>query len=305
MPHKGETRPCIIYQTSTWGFCSNLHGLLMTLALYGNASEIYLDEREWSYKCNNDRGSWHEFFAGPLPRDLAQVPNPGECEVLRYEGCSRCGHEVLANVPVAAVFPLLGEAAKHLWQLSSKMQRLADIQAAYLASLPRPLVGIHIRAGDKANEDREAGRNPKWYKEIGWVLMLEELLRKNGFHMQEGGGTCLIFGDDLHAMHQAVIPLHSRLQCSTIIYGGSLGGHNQFAMNANMTRGAACRSTRDMILALHALSSADVFVGSYNSNVARFVHVLRTYLYGKAETSSGDISNKPLTWNHNYEAYKT
>ena len=55
----------------------------------------------------------------------------------------------------------------------------------------------------------------------------------------------------------------------------------------------------DMILALHALSSADVFVGNYASNIPRFVHLLRTYVYGKEESSSGDVSNKSPKWSHN------
>ena len=231
-------RPCIIYQTSPRGLCSNLHGLLMTIALYGNATDIYLDESSWAYKCGNDRGSWHEFFAGPSPRDLSDAPSPGDCEVLKYEGCPRCGHNVLADVPVATAFALLGEAAKQLWQLSSSMQRLADIQNAWLASLPRPLIAIHIQGGDKAHEDREAGREPEWYKEHEWVLKLQELLRNNGLQVQEGVGTCLVFGDDLHAMHQAVIPLQSTIQCPTIIFGGK--GHNEQAMNANMTRADTC-----------------------------------------------------------------
>ena len=267
---QGEGSSCILYQTSPWGFCSKLNGLLMTSALYNTTSDIYLDGSAWAFKCSNERGSWHDFFAGPLPRNLLDALNPAECEVLPYEGCLRCGHNVLSNTSAAETFPMLGEAAKQLWQLSSSMQRLADIQTAYLASLPKPLVAIHIRGGDKAHEDREAGRNPEWYKEADWVRTLQELLRKNGLQMQEGGGTCLMYGDDLHAMHLAAVPLLSKVDCATIMFGGSLGGHHQAAMDANMTRAAACRSTRDIVLALHALSSADVFIGNYNSNVARF-----------------------------------
>ena len=296
---QGEGRPCIIYQTSPWGFCSNLHGLLMTLAVYSNTSDIYLDERGWSYKCSKNSGTWHKFFAG-TPRDRLNAASPGDCEVLTYEGCPRCGHDVLADVPVAATFALLGQAVKQLWKLSSSMQGLADIQAQYLASLPRPLAAIHIRAGDKGWEDHRVGRNPEWYKEDGWVLVLQELLRKGGMPVQEGGGTCLVFGDDLLAMHQAVILLQSRVQCAIITFGGSVGGHNQLDMNEKWTRASACRSTRDIILALHALASADVFVGNYNSNIPRFVHLLRHHVFGKAVSSSGDVYNHSAGWSHHY-----
>ena len=80
--------PCFIYTTSFWGFGSNLLGLLMTAAVH-NSSEVYLDEAEWSYKCNN-MPAWSHFFQGPLPRHGLPVDDLS-CHRVDYTH----GHEVM------------------------------------------------------------------------------------------------------------------------------------------------------------------------------------------------------------------
>lgn len=63
-----EQQPrCFVYRLSKYGFGSNLLGLIMTAASYSNLSTIYVDESDWSYKCNN-MPSWPHFFTGAFPR---------------------------------------------------------------------------------------------------------------------------------------------------------------------------------------------------------------------------------------------
>jgi hypothetical protein len=83
-----------------------------------------------------------------------------------------------------------------------------------------------------------------------------------------------------------------------MLMGGTLQGHRQKDFNG-LSRTAACDSTRKVILSLEALAEADVFIGSYVSNVGRLVHLLRI-LRGKPESTSRDVSKVPLGWHHNY-----
>ena len=187
----------MVYHTSQWGWGSNVFGLLLTLAAHPNASAVILDERGWAYKCS-EAGSWREFLAGRQPMTRAEAPETATCKTVRFEN----GHEVLADRSVQETKPLMLGALRQLWKLADSMQLHADIQAAYLASLPRPLIGIHIRAGDKGYEDEWAGRSPSWYRGQEWVHSLRELLSSNGLSLQQGG-TCLMYGDHFRALSEA------------------------------------------------------------------------------------------------------
>ena len=213
--------------------------------------------------------------------------------------CARCGHDALADRAVHETFPIMLNALRLVWKLSNSMQLHADIQAAYLASLPKPLIGIHVRSGDKAHEDVKVGRDPAWYQKQAWVDNLQELLVHNDLDLQTGG-TCLVYGDQLSSMEQAAAALKMKLQCTTLLVGGSLGGHDQDDFNhLNRTR-AACDSTRDLILSLEALSRTDVFIGNFNSNIPRVLLLLRS-MYGKSEASSRDVGWTGTGWHHNYD----
>ena len=118
---------CLLYQTSHWGWGSNVFGLLMTLAGNANDSTVILDESAWAYKCS-DGGSWREYFVGEVPMTLAEMPDVDTCEPVRYEGCPLCGHDLLASRPVHEAFPLMVHALRRVWQLSDSMQLHADIQ---------------------------------------------------------------------------------------------------------------------------------------------------------------------------------
>ena len=148
-------------------------------------------------------------------------------------------------------------------------------------------------------EDQNAGRNPQWYREQEWVQGLQELLRSNGLDLQ-GPGTCLMFGDELHALEEAAAILKGSLDCTTMVMGGTLRGHTQMEFNA-INRVAACDATRELILSLEALSKADVFVGNYNSNLPRMVHLLRG-MRGKSGATSRDLSRDAVGWHHNYQS---
>ena len=209
---------------------------------------------------------------------------------------------MLADRAVHETFPIMLNALRRMWRLSDSMQLRADIQAAYLASLPKPLIGIHIRSGDKAFEDRAAGRDPVWFQKQAWVDNLQELLAHNGLD-QQAGGTCLVYGDQLSSIQQAAVALKAKMRCTTIVVGGSLAGHDQGDFNHLNTTRAACDSTRDLILSLEALSRTDVFMANFNSNIPRVLLLLRS-MYGKSEASSRDVGRNVTGWHHNFFEYK-
>ena len=289
---------CLMYKTAGSGWGSNMIGMLMTLAANPQA-DLVLDETGWGYKCS-DEGSWRRFFVGTVPMTREECRDPDACEPVQYSQCGRCGHDLLMGRPVQETFPIMLDALRRVWKLSDSMQLRADIQAAYLASLPKPLIGIHIRAGDKSHENKMAGRDILWFRKQGWVQVLQELLVENGLD-QQSGGTCLMFGDQLLPLQQAAATLKTDLRCTTILVGGSLQGHDQFAFN-EQNRTAACDSTRELILSLEAMAKSDVFIGSLNSNIPRFVLLLRS-MYGKGAATSRDVIKDSIGWHHNDMAY--
>ena len=187
------------------------------------------------------------------------------------------------------------DALRRVWKLSPDMQLRASVQASYLSMLPKPLVGIHIRSGD--SEDQAAERDPLWYQKQPWVDNLRELLARNGLDLQSGG-TCLMYGDHLLSLGEAAAALKVTMRCNTILVGGSPQGHHQETFNAeNQT--VACDATRDMILALDAMSRTDIFMGDFDSNLPDRLLLLLRSMYGKSEATSGDVSGTSHNWHHN------
>ena len=194
------------------------------------------------------------------------------------------------------------------------MKRKADAQAAFLKSLRKPLIGVVIRAGDKALEDQMWGNRPaKWYQEREWVANLKTLLQQNKWPLS--GGTCILYSDDLVALHDATKTLKAEMNCMVIQMGGWEGGfHRETWMGNAMSRDSDrhvvaeeyCNAAIDLIMQLEALCVADVFIGSYNSNLPRLVHLLRVHVFGKAIESAQDVL-KDIEWHHDYrfKSYKS
>lgn len=170
----------------------------------------------------------------------------------------------------------------------------------------KPLLGINIRGGDKAFEDKIWGeRSAPWVHKPEWIANVRDVLQVNGW---QPGGTCLIYSDDLGAMYEASKRLRAELNCMTIQMGGWDGGFYRAAWTANGMAGkntsgvvdAHCSATTDLVLQVEALSAADVFVGSFNSNLGRLIDLLRFHKFGKPRKSSRDVLN--ISWHHDYRA---
>ena len=301
-----KSPPCIVYESSPYGFGSNILGLLLTMAANNETTRFYFDESAWKYKCKDTPG-WSHLFSGSAPFPLLEgIPPSHECVKVQYEGSEFSGHDILKGEDPQKVFNLLRQSVQRLWRLSGRMRRKVDAQGAYLQSLPKPLIGIIIRAGDKALEDQLHGnRLADWYHERLWVENLKNLLLHNKFGL---GGTCIIFSDDLTALYEGTKALKAQLNCMTIQMGGWEGGFRRTAWDDNTIFHSGnkkdavdnyCRATIDLILELEALGTADVFTGSYNSNLPRLIHLLRFHVFGKAKQSAQDVLND-IEWHHDY-----
>ena len=306
--------PCIIYESSPYGFGSNILGLLLTLATQNKSTQTYFDESSWQYKCYGTPG-WSYFFSGPTPTVISENILPTGCTRVKYEGTELSGHDILKNEDPTKVFRMLRHSVQQVWRLSGHMKRKADAQAAFLKSLRKPLIGVVIRAGDKALEDQMWGNRPaKWYQEKEWVANLKILLQQNNWPLS--GGTCILYGDDLVALHDATKTLKAEMKCMVIQIGGWEGGFHRekWMENAMSSQSVSdpyavaeeyCSAAIDLIMQLEALCVADVFVGNYNSNLPRLVHLLRVHVFGKAIESAQDVL-KNIGWHHDYrfESYK-
>ena len=276
------------------------------MATFGaNNSTIYIDESTWAYKCGG-KPSWDNFFTGRQPQPRPRPNEPYEahqalnvCTALNHTS----GHERLKDLTVAHVRPLLGKALRDIWTLSPRMQELAEAQAAFINTLRRPILALHVRAGDKRYEDLLwADLNPEWYNSGEWLLSLTEHLE---MFQLPAPATCLIFGDGLQANAAVAAMASQNLSCSVLQLGGRDGGHQQHEFQAEAAasqipdgQDLGCVRTEDFILNLVTMARADLFVGSYNSNVGRLVHLLRTYVYPKPAEATKDVLYQK--WHHDH-----
>ena len=118
-------------------------------------------------------------------------------------------------------------------------------------------------------------------------------------------GTCLVYGDDLVATQEAAAGLVTNFSCHPIQIGGRPGGHVQAQFNnpnsneLGWGRDLGCEATTNLILEMVAMATADLFVGSYSSNIPSLVHLMRVHLFGKHPQSARDVLNE-IGWHHDW-----
>lgn len=123
---------CKIYESSSYGFGSNILGLLLTVATLNKSSIVYFDETSWLYKCQRTPG-WSYFFSGPIPKVMPHSADDtliAKCERIPYEGSERSGHEILKNLEPHRVFGILRRSVQRIWRLSARQPAAACMHAA-------------------------------------------------------------------------------------------------------------------------------------------------------------------------------
>lgn len=288
-----SSNACYIYQLDHFGFGHNMIGLSFYVTSYGQpGNKLYVNESEWSYKCSAS-GSWNTFFKGGMPSQLpSPTPNGPNvtalCLHVRYGEAADAFNALLVhrNLSSSAAdgLQLLAKATQQLWQLSDDVSEQAMQQWAFYNRMRKPLAGIHIRAGDKANED---GPNSNWHNKPAWVGNLKTLASRNAMNPLESG---MMMGDSWTAKLNATAVMHAEgVHTNLHIVGGKREAHYQHKFNKE-TEADRCDETRSMIMELDALARTDAFLGSMNSNIPRFVVLLRAHVYNKTVVTSSDAS---------------
>jgi hypothetical protein len=157
----------------------------------------------------------------------------------------------------------------------------------------------YTTAGDK-NLEKLSGRHIDWFEHEHWLTIIQQLAFDNNMAPI---GTCLVYGDDLSAIEKATAGIVNITGCYPIQIGGVVGGHWQEKYNqADVSvpgRDLHCEETSDLILELHALATADLFVGRYSSNIPVLVHLMRVHLFDKNSETSRDVLNE-IDWHHDW-----
>lgn len=294
---------CYVYITNGAGLGSNLQGIIMAVAVWGGPGNVmYIDETSWHYKCARE-GTWAALFKGDMPRQLpggeeARANISKSCMSIDYGAGEGNFRKMLAYLNHSNTgedgYRLLAQATKQVWQLSDDMSSRAVRQWAHYDQLRKPIAGVHIRAGDKWNEDKD---NAGWHNRVQWTDNLRSLAARNSI---DDVKSCLLMGDSWPAKWNATRLMQSEgMTPSLHIVGGKEESHSQIRFNKK-SEADACDETKTVMLEIDALARADIFIGSMNSNVPRLVALIRGHVYDKEKATFADASGA-YRWHHEYD----
>lgn len=293
-PNPGQ---CTIYQFAGSGFGSNMNGLLLAIACYGSG-DIVVDMKLSSYTCGA-RGL-DTFFTSNINSKHSTLSSK-KCQKVANNNA----HQAYKSEDTEIMFMTLGAAVRRVWLFTPEMQRLANKMTDFTnmfhsneadrKSRQSSTLAVHVRGGDKVKEG--FGHNAN-----GYLNSTADIIKTATSMIPDSDviKTCIVFGDDLLAGSHVLMALAKHFKCAGVQVGGTFAGHEQHTFNA-ASKESKCHDTKKMIAEIHAMSTADYFLGSYASNVPRLVHVLRSFVYGKDASTSGDIFGR-LDWTHNWQA---
>ena len=279
-----ERSGCGLLKLHSGGFASNINIVLLSVVVYPHTI-FYIDDEHFSYKCWPQKGNWDKIFDGAV-REKSQSSTEN-CTVYAFPNEPLLELHRLFNEKVIngynAVFQEKGEALTKLWQLSRQSKRRSDAHVKFLRSLPRPLTAVQVRHGDKAIEDDHWRGPDQVYGPIDFA-------RAAMSYPGARNGTCVIYGDDLHANQATAQQLVRLLRCYPIVMGGSSSGHVQADFNSKDVQ-ERCSLAEHFVAELEGMAAADYFVGSMNSNIARLVALMRVHLNHLDEATARDVQS--------------
>ncbi len=245
---------CGVLVLHSGGFGSQINLVVLSMLVYPQEM-LVVNEENLDLTCTSKDGYWNRIFEG----DVREVPKHDfkSCSVhqLPLDPMLEMHRQVDSNVFEGEdIFKLKGEAFKKLWKLSGQLREKVDAHVSYLTSVPKPLIAVHVRQGDKYVEDA-------WRKPYGPV----DFARAAFSFPEARNGSCVIYGDDFETNHATARQLVRLLSCTPIVFGGSFGGHDQAQFNAR-SGVERCQLVDTLITELEGMASADYFIGSLNSN---------------------------------------
>ena len=185
------SRACTVYELTGAGFAANAVHVFHAYTLFAqNNGTLFLDSRDFEYKCDQD-GGWQDFFSfdvieGRLASYSLEQDQDELCARYTSHDVDRMLHtmgydwytidvdaarQVGGTARHAAVaMPVLEGLERRpeawsgewqVWTFSSWVQHQVDPVLEEMAGMAAPRIAFHIRGGDKLSEDVELVRRPR------------------------------------------------------------------------------------------------------------------------------------------------
>lgn len=180
----------------------------------------------------------------------------------------------------------LPEVVPGLWVLSDRLAMLADWEWSLLARLKGPIVGIHLRGGDKHGENVAMFGEAVAKEMADTNLGIEKLVKRHGDAVK--GGTCFLVGDGSVHVDSVTTSARELLQCNVINQVPPGSDYSRDAFIQQNQQEIKCLAGTSVFVFIELLGRADYTVGSLHNapyNVASFV---RHYKHNKPQDTCID-----------------
>lgn len=180
---------------------------------------------------------------------------------------------------------------KRLWRYNQTYRsKSIDPMREKLAKLPQPVVGIHIRGGDKLFKEV-----PTIYQEgllqgeegpyaLGAKALLEA-------HPEASGGSCVVIGDDWMLGLWVAQSVRKVLGCEIYnLISSDSRGHWQEHFNRGSLE-SRCQETNRLFTDFELLAWSNFTIGFVHSNVDEVSYRVAKCVYGRKEDSYVDRMN--------------
>lgn len=182
--------------------------------------------------------------------------------------------------------PRLPEVVPLLWVLSDHLATLADWEWSLLARLRRPLVGIHLRGGDKHGENIAMFGEAVAAQMANTTLGIEKLVARHGDAAR--GGTCFLVGDGSVHVDAVTASAKALLDCHVVNQVPPGSDYTRDTFIQQKQQDLKCLAGTSVFVFIELLGRADFVVGSLHNapyNVASFV---RQYKHNKPQDTCID-----------------
>lgn len=180
----------------------------------------------------------------------------------------------------------LPEVVPKLWVLSDYLQTLADWEWSLLARHRHPVVGIHLRGGDKHGENIAMFGEAVAVQMANTTLGIEKLVQRHGDAVR--GGTCFLVGDGSVHVESATASAKALLGCEVVNKVPPGGDYSRDSFIQQNQQELKCLAGTSVFVYIELLGRADYTVGSLHNapyNVASFV---RAYKHNKPQDTCID-----------------
>lgn len=224
--------------------------------------------RYWNYGCAPHR-TWDCYFDARLICNTSTMGCP-EVAALTKRQITRVACAVISTKESAGraaavwteeegVLNRVREYAREVWRVNEETRaQMEEMRRAVGLERAKTLVGVHVRRGDKVREVAEV--------EIARYVDAIRVVSNESVPV-------FVASDDGSAIMDVRRRLNERIVLATKGVERR-EGHVQAEMNRRFMKGKY-GSVVELLFEVEVLANASIFVGTFSSNLARLVHVLR------------------------------